>query len=108
MRQGPTKVFHRDGTIEQQGQYAQDKEVGTWVFRMPTGVPGGKYTKKNGAFHGAYIQYHPNGIPRITGKYQNGKKHGTWTFLTADGQLLMRIYYKKGIEMGREDPKRGK
>ena len=63
--------------------------------------------KKTLAFKGEYINgiplgkhryYYPNGKVKEEGKYDSGMKEGDWKKYNTEGELILTILYKNGIE----------
>ncbi|ABF88080.1 MORN variant repeat protein [Myxococcus xanthus DK 1622] len=46
--------------------------------------------------HGAYVEYHPNGVKAAQGQFENGLKVGTWTFYDASGNKRGTAEFKDG------------
>ncbi len=46
--------------------------------------------------HGAYVEYHPNGVKAAQGQFENGLKVGTWTFFDASGNKRGTAEFKDG------------
>ena len=47
---------------------------------------------------GKHRYFYPNGKLKEEGKYDSGMKEGDWKKYNADGQLILTILYKNGIE----------
>ena len=69
------------------------------VFVVPlTGMAPLLYEYINGIPLGKHRYFYPNGKLKEEGKYDSGMKEGDWKKYNADGQLILTILYKNGIE----------
>jgi antitoxin component YwqK of YwqJK toxin-antitoxin module len=75
-KQGPWKVFYRDGNLKAEGSYKNDLKVGQWRY------------------------YFPNGQIEQQGNYLAGNPDGFWSWFYADGQTLREEEYVNGLEDG--------
>lgn len=104
------------------GSFIEDEEDGLWVYEINNIRETGNF--KNGQkegvwktedlktnkilFQGRYVDgnpngrhtyYWPNGQKRFEGNYIMGKREGDWNFFNEDGNVLVRVRYKQGIEI---------
>lgn len=75
-KQGPWKVFYRDGNLRAEGAYQDNLKVGTWKY------------------------YYRDGKLEQTGNYIAGKPNGTWNWYFPTGDLLREEEYLNGLEDG--------
>lgn len=111
VRNGPWKLWHPNGQLEELGAYAEDAEDGPWEWwyangeRQASGLfDRGKregdwrFWHENGermldAFYvngvgaGTWTLYHENGVRATSGRFENGQPHGTWTVWKEDGSI---------------------
>lgn len=75
-KQGPWKVFYRDGKLKAQGAYKNDLKVGQWRY------------------------FFKDGMVEQQGNYLAGNPNGFWTWYFEDGQTLREEEYVNGLEDG--------
>ena len=89
-------------TILKTGLYADGEKTGIWEFH---------YIEEEGnkvlAFKGEYINgiaigkhrhYYPSGRLKEEGKYESGMKEGEWKKFNENGEVILTILYKNGVE----------
>ncbi len=75
-KQGPWKVFYRDGSLKAEGSYKDDLKIGQWRY------------------------YFMDGKIEQQGTYAAGKAHGVWEWYYANGETLREEEYNLGFEDG--------
>ncbi len=56
--------------------------------------------RKDGIFHGKYLEWNYNQYLLIDGIYRYGKKHGIWKFYDIDGNIMLSVNYKDDDKCG--------
>jgi antitoxin component YwqK of YwqJK toxin-antitoxin module len=83
-------------------------EVGTYLENVMDGLWQFYYAKDTLYYHGNFIDgsedgvhtwYFRNGNIMKTGKYIMSLKNGEWRYFNEEGQLIVRVLYKDGLEM---------
>lgn len=75
-RQGPWKIYYRDGKLRAEGSYINGLKDGPWQYLFPSG----KLEQK--------------------GSYKDDLPYGNWQWYYQNGQLHRDEYYRKGREDG--------
>lgn len=75
-KQGPWKIFDREGNLKAEGLYKDDLKIGQWRY------------------------YFSDGRLEQQGKYLAGRPDGVWEWYFPDGQTLREEEYVNGLEDG--------
>lgn len=127
---GPYKCYYENGTIEEEGEWADDGKngwmnVGVKRYYYENGQPKWEYNYnskgkregndkswyengqlkyesqyKNNQLNGVYKSYYKNGILKDEKQYKNGKKDGYEREYNGMGVLVGEALYKEGKEDG--------
>ena len=94
--------YYNVGDHTETGLYADGEKTGIWEFH---------YIEEEGnkvlAFKGEYINgiaigkhrhYYPSGRLKEEGKYESGMKEGEWKKFNENGEVILTILYKNGVE----------
>lgn len=94
-KSGKWKYFLNNGQMQSSGSFKDGKIVGRWKWFFKTGEP-----RATGGFddeeqkHGAWKRYHANGQLWDEGRFEHGKKRGTWKVYDEAGELLKTQTFK--------------
>jgi uncharacterized protein len=91
--------FWEIGDVREEGSFIDGNYNGSWkITDLETGnvIFEGKYLDGNP--NGKHVYYWPEGKKRIEGSYVMGRREGDWFHYNSEGQLFLRIYYRRGIE----------
>lgn len=75
-KQGPWKVFYRDGSLKAEGSYKDDLKIGQWRY------------------------YFRDGSLEQQGNYNAGRAQGVWEWFFPNGETLREEEYNLGLEDG--------
>ena len=105
-KDGETKVYFADGTIDEEGAFKDDRKNGTWIL-YPIKHVNGYYVRDKiieqyslGDLHGKWEAYFPEGMPAAIGNYYYGTKDGLFENYFDDGTLRSKRYFIKNIPNG--------
>jgi hypothetical protein len=94
-KSGTWKYFLNNGQMQSSGSFKDGKIIGRWKWFFKTGEPRG-----TGGFddeeqkHGVWKRYHANGQLWDEGRFEHGKKKGTWKVYDEAGELLKTQTFK--------------
>lgn len=94
-RHGPFVEYHRNGRRAREGAYDEDRQVGLWVIRWPSGALEEEAEFKNGTAHGRFVAYHPDGTKRTEGRRCGGAPCGVWRTWSEKGEPLGQVEYSE-------------
>ena len=118
---GKWTFFHRDGNIEAERLFHEDKPTGIWVVynhhHEIDHFEDHGLLKTNGQFvefyrsgnvkrssffnnkklDGMYVQYYENGKVKLNGQYRKNLQEGSWTYLTSNGTVEKVETYNHGL-----------
>jgi len=85
---GKCTTYHKNGQLESEGEYAQGKRTGKWMFRWPNGKK-----QEYGSFEqdkrvGAWMRHDEKGWLCEEGKYVDGARDGPWKFYVDSKKTL--------------------
>lgn len=93
------KWIYKIGDIIEEKDYIEGKEHGKWkIFDKETKrlIYEGNYL--DAYPNGKHVYYWPNGTIRIEGYYIMGLKEGEWNYYDENGQHIVSVIYKNGVE----------
>lgn len=94
--EGPWFYHVNDHTEE--GVFRDGVYHGVWIWKYEDGTIAFKGEYINGLPIGKHKYYYPSGRIKWEGSYDNGEKEGEWIKFKEDGEVLLTIYYKRGVE----------
>lgn len=117
---GESVEYDTLGNIITKGQYNNGLKEGEWCYLLNDYTEKGSYVsgEKNGLWEskykdgntyfkgnflvgfpdGKHIYYYSNDKIKEVGEYSNGNKDGDWNKYSFNGELILNIEYKNGIE----------
>lgn len=90
-------VYHYGGYVEK-GKYELGMRVGRWTLTNAQGIVLFEGSYEGGLPHGKHSIWFENGQLSETGSYFLGKREGIWCFFQPDGNEMLRVKYKAGVE----------
>ncbi len=75
---GPWRLLHRNGEIDELGAYENDLEVGRWKWWYDNGERKAIGNFDKGMRVGTWVWYHPNGMVLMEGQYEADRGAGWW------------------------------
>lgn len=84
---------------EKKGAFSQDLEV-VWTYGDEGFIEGG-HIKKEGYFHGQFLQLYPSGKVKEESFYKEGKLHGLSYFVSSKGVTLSLTWFHEGLPVGK-------
>ena len=94
--------YYNVGDHTEVGEYADGEKTGVWEFHHiidegeKTLAFKGEYI--NGIALGKHRYYYPSGRIKEEGKYESGMKEGEWKKFNEQGEIILTILYKNGVE----------
>lgn len=85
VRHGPSFMWHANGQLAAQGQYAEDGRDGDWKFYSARGTMEMQGSYLFGKEDGEWIYYHPSGEKSESGRFVNGGRNGEWSYWNSAG-----------------------
>lgn len=89
---GSALYFHVNGTLKEQGQYAEGQRSGKWTQYNNVGEVITVAGFANDQKHGEWIVWDDNGNKRFEMFYNNGKRIGTWKMWDEEGNLSTKDF----------------
>ena len=87
-KNGPFKLFFKNGLISCQGEFDNGKKSGKWKYFLKNGQMQSSGSFKDGKIVGRWKWFFKTGEPRATGGFDDEEqKHGAWKRFHANGQL---------------------
>ena len=87
-KNGPFKLFFKNGLISCQGGFDNGKKSGKWKYFLNNGQMQSSGSFKDGKIIGRWKWFFKTGEPRGTGGFDDEEqKHGVWKRYHANGQL---------------------
>lgn len=86
-------AYYENGSVRYQGEFADDKRNGHWVYWYENGNKWSDGYFKNDLRDGFGTTWHENGNKHFEGSYENGIRIGVWKFWNEEGELLKEINY---------------
>ncbi len=86
--------------FEQGCEQPDGAKHGKWILWFPDGRKLAEEEYKDGKQHGKATSWHRNGIKHEEGEYQGGKRVGTWTSWYRSGQKKSKGQYRSGKKFG--------
>ncbi|RUA30273.1 MAG: hypothetical protein DSY76_02625 [Bacteroidetes bacterium] len=96
-KDGPWRVYYRNGNLTSELYWKDDKRHGTWKDFFENGDPHVEGTFKNGKLDGEYKVYFIGNIVEKKGNYVDGKMNGIWYFYNEKGELIKKERYDHGF-----------
>jgi len=87
-RNGRSRRYFADGTIERESTYADNREEGLERQYYPTGRRRSEVTYVHGFPDGPAVYYHPNGKKSSEGRYHQSRQIGVWRTWDRAGALV--------------------
>lgn len=97
--EGPYRLFHKDGSVNIEGQFLNNKRDGEWKTYDRSNRLTKIMTFKNDLHNGISITYIEKG-GYIKGNYINDDKDSVWNYYKTPEVLSMTETYKKGMLNG--------
>lgn len=89
------KKYPKMTTYEYQGQFKDDKPVGTFTYYYPTGKVK-TIVKHQPSGRSTAVMYHESGVVFATGIYRNQLKDSVWDYFGPSGRQSLKETYSKG------------
>lgn len=86
-RSGHWRFWYDNGQLTCEGDYAQDRQVGTWLFFTKESKPFAVGTFTAGVKDGPWTWWRANGQRKESGTFANGVKVGGWTDYNDAGEI---------------------
>jgi len=100
-RQGSWKAYDVNGKLKFDGQFVDNKPVGTFTYYYENGKVKAVSEMYDDGKRSRTKVYHGNGRLMGEGNYLDKKKDSTWVYYSDfDGVLLSREYYENGLLEG--------
>ncbi len=97
---GPTVHYHPSGAKALEGRFVADKAEGRFVGWDGSGKQLGSFEMKGGT--GEWIEWHPDGKPKLKKVLAGGKEHGEHREWFEDGSPKLQLRYERGEPIGPE------
>ena len=87
-KNGPFKLFFKNGLVSCQGEFDNGKKSGKWKYFLNNGQMQSSGSFKDGKIVGRWKWFYKTGEPRGTGGFDDEEqKHGVWKRYHPNGQL---------------------
>lgn len=86
-------AFYEDGAKRYEGEFANEKRNGHWVYWYENGKLWSDGYFKDDLRDGFGTTWHENGNKHYEGSYKDGVRVGVWTFWSEEGEELKQINY---------------
>jgi hypothetical protein len=93
VKDGSYEHYHRDGAVQERGQYRLGKKEGSWTQWYDRNAGGRRFAEgqyRNGLKDGVWTTYWSNGRPSFRGTYENGNLVGQPENWSTEGRPLPR------------------
>jgi uncharacterized protein len=91
--------YFQEQGYRREGTYAEGELDGEWIHYFPDGSISFTGEFIDGYPDGRHVHYNYNGTIRSEGRFIMGTRHGEWRFHDQDGNLMIVIEYRNGIEI---------
>ena len=92
-RTGHWRFWYENGQLTCEGEYAQDRQVGTWSFFTKESKPFAVGTFTAGVKDGPWTWWRANGQRKESGTFANGVKVGEWADYNEAGEIAAVTSY---------------
>lgn len=96
VKHGPALLFHPNGKLAAQGQFANGFRTGTWVDFDERGIKLETTETKDGELHGKVVRFHENGQVKSVEQFVHSVRDGQAQEFSAAGELVRTTQYKAG------------
>lgn len=103
LRNGRFRQFYASGKLMESAVWTNGKLNGKLMQYFENGLNRSTMTYIMGEMDGDFKVYYPNGKLRVSGFYVNGLKQNEWVYYNAEGEVIDRVVYDKGVPQGRSD-----
>ncbi|MEN8223974.1 MAG: hypothetical protein ABFS05_01325 [Bacteroidota bacterium] len=86
-------AFYEDGSKRYEGEFADDKREGYWIYWYENGNKWSEGYFKNDLRNDFGTTWHKNGQKHFEGSYLEGIRVGTWKFWTEEGEFVKEVNY---------------
>jgi len=94
---GPFRLWDDAGRLVYAGAHdAQGAMHGAWTHWWPNGRVRTTWHMDHGRQHGPVLAFHESGAPRMAGERRDGLPHGRWTWWDASGAVTRSCRYDAG------------
>jgi len=94
---GVWKEYYPTGTLQVEGTYKENNQVGEFVYYYLNGEISQKINYNDqGQLHGYASYFYDHGQMRLQGWYQEGSEKGLWESYYKDGSIQTKSYYHRG------------
>ena len=101
IKDGPWKTFYPNGSVETEGQYKNDRQVGVWISRYPNDLLKEKAAYRDGRKDGPFTSFYRNGRKEAEGVYHLDKQVGKWTeWYQGGGEKAEMLFDNSGRKEG--------
>lgn len=99
-RNGKWRDYYSDGTLQAEGQYADNRQSGTWRFYNRAGRVEQTGSFLNGRAEGLWRWYYDDGSLLREEEYFQGRRDGAYTEYSRDGRVIVTGEYADGEKNG--------
>ena len=92
-RSGHWRFWYDNGQLTCEGDYVQDRQVGTWLFFTKESKPFAVGTFTAGVKDGSWTWWHTNGQRKESGAFAHGIRVGEWTSYNDVGDIAAVTSY---------------
>ncbi len=86
-------AFYENGNTRYEGEFANGKRDGHWVYWYESGIKWSEGYFKNDLRDGFGTTWYENGRKHYQGNYKEGIRVGKWEFWDENGELMKAIDY---------------
>ncbi len=91
--------YYQEQGYRQEGVFVEGMMDGEWKHFFPDGSVSFQGSFIDGLPDGKHVHYNYNGTIRTEGEYIVGRRHGVWRFNDEDGNPVIIIEYRNGVEV---------
>jgi uncharacterized protein len=91
--------FYQNEGYRQEGPFVEGVPDGEWIHYYPDGTPGFRGSFIDGLPDGKHVHFNYNGTVKTEGSYIMGTRHGVWRYHDEEGNLVIIIEFRNGIEV---------
>ena len=97
IKDGPWRVYFRDGKLTSEIYWKDGKRHGSWTDFFQNGNPHVEATFENGVLVGNYTVYYSSKVVEKEGVYVKGKMNGIWRYYNEESELIRKERYDNGF-----------
>ncbi len=92
------KWYYFINDYSEEGDFVDGEKNGIWITKYNNEILSFKGEYLNGIPINKHVYYYQNGKVKLIGKYNAGEKEGEWNKFNKEGEVVLSIKYKNGIE----------